>query len=204
MSRATVRLPSLPTSQPGMSSLIISTSSTTISGFSGISGISSTRLPFCSNRAICSCVSASTAAATAFICLPNFLPMVRKLHFTFFTRMPALSTNFTSFTFTSWRKIFFTLSIAARWVASTGGIIRVCRGCFTLIPSLRRRASTMVVTRWATSIRCSRSMSTSDMSASGNSSKWTESSLPPRSLYIRSEKNGANGAISFVSVIRHS
>ena len=56
----------------------------------------------------------ATAAATAFISLPNFLPMVRKLHFTFFTRIPAPSTNFTSLTFTSCRKISFTVSIASR------------------------------------------------------------------------------------------
>ena len=110
-SSATVSVPSLATVQPGISSLTISTDSLSI--VAGPSAKVSVKLPSCSKRAISACDKAPTASATAFIRLPNCLPITRKLHFTVFSsKSPSTKTN--SFTLTSSKISCCTASIAAR------------------------------------------------------------------------------------------
>ena len=139
--------------------------------------------PVVSKAAISSWDSASIRAATSFISLPNFLPMTRKLHFTFFTKMPCPSTKESSFTFTSCLIRSATASICFFWVLSMAGIIICANGWRTFILTLRRNAKTIEVMRWAMSIRASRSVSMTASFATGQRSKWILSQAPPKSLY---------------------
>ena len=85
-SRATVKLPSLLTSHPGISSEMMSTSAA--STVTGLPSTSNDMEPSFSSDAISSWDKPLILAATPFMSLPNFLPMTRKLHFTFLTRIP--------------------------------------------------------------------------------------------------------------------
>ena len=118
-SRATVRLPSLLTSQPGMSSEMISTS--VASTLMGCPSTSKPMLPSRSSWAISAWERVFILAATPFINLPNFLPMTRKLHFTFLTRSPSPSTKLSSFTLTSLLMSAATASIWRRCSSSMAG-----------------------------------------------------------------------------------
>ena len=120
-SRATVRFPSLLTSHPGISSLIMSTSvaSTTTSSPSTFMAM----LPLFSSPAISSWLRASITEATPFIIFPNFLPMVLKLHFTFFTSIFEPSTKSSSLTLTSFIISSLTASICRFCSSSVAGTI---------------------------------------------------------------------------------
>ena len=178
-SRATVSDPSLETSHPGISSLMISTSANSTDRL--LPSTMMPMVPFFSSSAICSCDKASIWAATPFISLPNFLPIVLKLHFTFLTRIPCPSTNFSSLTLTSLKIRSLTASMY-RFCSSVAGTMMLCRGWRTLMFTLRRRARTIEVIFWAISIRASRSLSIRLSSVTGNVSRWTLSISPPKSL----------------------
>ena len=164
-SSATVRFPSLATSHPGISSLMISTSAASTTSVSPSTFISS--FPLASSSAICSCVSPFIYVATPFISFPYFLPIVRKLHFTFFTNMPIPSTKFSSFTLTSLRIRSLTASICFFWASSVAGTIILCNGWRTFMLTFLRRANTIDVTFCAICIRISSSLSIYLSSATG-------------------------------------
>ena len=187
-SSATVSLPSLATSHPGISSLKISTSAASITA--SAPSRFSTYFPFFSSSAIASCDIPATAAATAFICFPNFGPNFLKSHFTFFTNTPAApSTNLTSLTLTSFIIKFFTASIWAFCSSSTTGTMIHCRGWRTLIFTLRRNANTIDVTSCAIFIRASSSLSMLFSWYSGNLAKWTDTTLSRPVAVIKSVYN---------------
>ena len=156
-----------------MSSLMMSTSATSTT--TSLPSTTSLMFPLCSKSAMASWSSASICAAIPFISLPNFFPIVRKLHFTRFTSTPCPSTKLSSFTFTSLMMRSFTASICAFWAASTAGTIICCNGWRTLIFTLRRSANTIDVIFCAISIRASNSLSMQLSSATGNEARCTES-----------------------------
>ena len=111
-----------------------------------------------------------------------------------------------SFTLTSFIMRFFTAEICPIAGSSTGIRILVS-GWRTLIDTLRRRASTIDETFCASDIISSRRASISRSSAVGNAARCTDSSLwrpltALRSVKMRSEMNGANGAASIETVSR--
>ena len=125
-----------------------------------------------------SCDIPATAAATAFICLPNFGPSFLKSHFTFFTSTPAApSTNWISFTFTSFMISAFTASMWARCSSSTTGTMMHCKGWRTLMFTLRRKANTIEVTSCAICMRTSSSLSIISSLYSGNLARCTDTTL---------------------------
>ena len=140
-------------------------------------------VPAFSNWAISSCDRPSICAATAFISLPNFFPITRKLHLTFFTSIPCPSANFSSLTLTSFIIKLLTASIWAFCSLSTAGIMICCSGWRTFTFTFLRRANTIDVIFWAMLMRSSRSISTSDSSTAGNLSRCTDFSFPPKSWY---------------------
>ena len=149
-------------------------------------------LPFFSSSAIASCDISATAAATAFICFPNFGPSFLKSHFTFFTNTPAApSTNLISFTFTSFIINAFTASMWAFCSSSITGTIIHCNGWRTLMFTLRRNANTIEVTSCAICIRASNPLSIISSLYSGNLARWIDTTLSRpvatiKSLYKRS------------------
>ena len=178
-SRATVNEPSLATVQPGMSSLIISTSARSITA--GLPSTCSVICPSWSSVLISFCDMAVTAALTAFINLPNFLPITRKLHFTFFSSMLA-STKHNSLTLTSSRIKRFTLSRSSRSCASVTGTEMRCSGWRTITCSFLRNERTIEVILCASSMRRSKSLSMKLSSAQGNFAKCTLSAAPATPL----------------------
>ncbi len=112
-----------------------------------------------------------------------------------------------SFTLTSFIMRFFTAEICSAVAGSSTGIRILVSGWRTLIDTLRRRASTIDETFCASDIISSRRASISRSSAVGNAARCTDSSLwrpltALRSVKMRSEMNGANGAASIVTVSR--
>ena len=142
--------------------------------------------PVVSSCAICPCSNTDVAAAIPFIIFPNFLPMVLKLHFTFFTRTPWPSTNFSSFTLTSFIIRSFTASIWRCWLSSMAGTMMACNGWRTLMFTLRRRASTIDVIFCAIAILSSRSASMTLSSNSGYVARCTEHTLSRPVAFVRS------------------
>ena len=132
-------------------------------------------LPLASSDAICSWLMARTALFTSFMSLPNFLPITRKLHFTFLTScIPEPSSmNESSLTLVSASITLLIRSIRLRRSASPAGIEIVCRACITGIFTFLRRESTIEVTCIATCIACSSSVSIYDSFASGNLARCT-------------------------------
>ena len=154
MSKATVRLPSLATSQPGMSSLITSTSAR--STVMGVPATSNVACPVFSKAIMSGCSICDRAAATAFMFLPSFLPSTLKSGLTRLTRMPAsLATSFTSLTLTSPLMSSATASRAAFCLSSTTGTMMLMSGWRTFRFCLRRRASTIDVVSCASCMRSS-------------------------------------------------
>ena len=122
--------------------------------------------------------------------------------------MPAVfSISSISLTFTSFMMSVFTAAICCAIAGSSTGISILVSGWRTLIETLRRRASTIDDTRWASDIISSRSASISFPSAFGKVERCTDSSVwrpltAFRSQKMRSEMNGANGAASIETVSR--
>ena len=205
MSSATVSLPSEVTSQPGISSDVISKSAavTVIRSpprSSVVSGADST-------AAICSCVKAAVSAAICFMYLPYFGPRVLKLGLMRLVIRPAVSaTSSIRLTLTSFMMSGRTASIWRPIAGSSTGMRIFPSGWRTLMFTLRRRASTIDETRCASDIVSSSSLSASDGSAAGNCARCTEPSWRPltafRSRKMRSEMKGAKGALSDATVSR--
>ena len=162
-----------------MSSLIMSTSVASITSCCPSTSI--VRCPFFSSSDISCWSRLFILAATPFISLPYFFPMVRKLHFTDLTRISSPSTNLISLTLTSFIIRSFTASTCAFWLSDTAGIIICCKGWRTLMFTLRLRARVMEVIFCAIDMRSSRSVSMNASSATGNVSRCTLCNPPSRS-----------------------
>ena len=107
MSSATVMLPSFATSQPGMSSEMISTSSRLTCA--SIPSTCVLKMPSRSNAMICGCDIDVRTCASPFIILPYLGPSFLKSGLTRFTRIPSsLLTYLISLTLTSLRMRFAT------------------------------------------------------------------------------------------------
>ena len=141
---------------PGMSSDIISTSAASM--VMSCDSTTSGSVPSFSKREISSCERAMTALFTLFISFPNFFPIVRKLHFTFFTSTPALlSINSISLTFVSESITLAICSMRWRISLSVAGIDIFCSACITGIFTFLRSERTIDVTCIATFIAISSS-----------------------------------------------
>ena len=166
MSSATVTVPSVATSHPGISSLRISTSATSM-----VTGVPSTLIasePSFSSAMISAWLSAAIAAATAFIILPCFGPSFLKSALMHFTSTPSsLPTNLISLTLTSERMSCDISAICCLAFSLETGIMSVCSGWRTFMFTLRRNESTSDVMVWARFIFCSRSLSIRLSSAIG-------------------------------------
>ena len=185
MSRATVRLPSLATSQPGMSSLMTSTSASSTVAIWPSTSMSS--LPSFSNWAIVGWSRLVSLAARAFMILPYFGPSFLKSGFTRLTRIPAsLPTSLISLTLTSFLTRSATASMFSRWLSSSTGTMMACSGWRTFRFCLRRSDSTIEVMSLAACMRCSSCLSIMAGSHLGKLARCTEVSLPVRSRYRRS------------------
>ena len=102
---------------------------------------------------------------------------------------------------------FFTAEICSAVAGSSTGIRILVSGWRTLIETLRRRASTIDETFWASDIISSSRVSISRSSAFGKVERCTDSSVwrpltALRSVKMRSEMNGAKGAASIETVSR--
>ena len=183
MSNATVSAPSFATLHPGISSLMISTSLRSMRQDSP--STTTVSVPFFSSSAIWSWEIAVTTSFTAFINLPNFLPITRKLHFTFFSSIWP-STKSMVLTLTSSSTSCCTASSRVRTKGSVTGMAMRCKGWRTMMRSFLRSESTSEVVCCANSIRASSSLSISCSSATGKRSRCTLSAVARAVPAVRS------------------
>ena len=147
---------------------------------------------FASNSLICCWDRDVTTAFTLFIILPNFFPIVRKLHLTFLTRMTSSpSMNVKCFTLVSARMTSLKRSIRWRMVLSVAGMEIALRTCITGIFTFFLNDSTMVVTCIASFIASSSSESTYSSCITGKSARCTlsELSFPVTALRSRNRRS---------------
>ena len=167
ISIATVSFPSAATSQPGMSSDVMSKSAAVASIFTP--SISAVHESVRSNCAMSACENPATSAEICFICFPYRGPNVLKFGLIRLVITSVVSSmNSSCLIFTSFRIKFLTASICSFSTGSSTGIRILLSGWRTLILTLRRSASTIDDTFWASAIFSSRSLFTSESFALGN------------------------------------